>query len=129
MRNFVLWLILLVIGVLIGFVPQRIKAHRLQRQVDSCDAGLQLAQAQQSATLMYVSATQLNYGLAAGYAGQFFNQVRTLAGSTSDVALRSRLSEILSSSEKISADLSKGNPEVVSELQPILLRIEQERGL
>lgn len=74
---------------------------------------------------MYVSATQLNYGLASEYANQFFSQVQQLAGSTRDAGVRSVLSDILSSRDKIVADLAKGNSEVVSELQPILLKVEQ----
>jgi hypothetical protein len=67
----------------------------------------------------------LNYGVAAGYADQFFNQLQKLAGSSHDAALNATLAEIQSSRDKITADLAKGNSQVVSELQPILLKLEQ----
>jgi hypothetical protein len=125
MRKLVLWMSILVLGVLLGFVPQYVKARRLQQQANFCSANLQLAEVQRLAALTYLSATQLNYGVAAGYADQFFNQLQRLAGSSHDAALGTTLGEVLSSRDKITADLAKGNPQVVSELQPILLKLEQ----
>jgi hypothetical protein len=66
----------------------------------------------------------LNYGTASGYANQFFEQARRLAATTSDVSGRSMLSDVLSSRDKITTDLAKGDPQVVSDLQPILLAVE-----
>jgi hypothetical protein len=125
MRKLVLWMSVLVLGMLLGFVPQYVKARRLQQQANFCSANLQLAEVQRLAALTYLSATQLNYGVAAGYADQFFNQLQRLAGSSHDAALDTTLGEVLSSRDKITADLAKGNPQVVSELQPILLKLEQ----
>ncbi len=125
MRKLVLWMSVFVIGMLLGFVPQYVKARRLQQQANFCSANLQLAEVQRLAGLTYLSATQLNYGVAAGYADQFFNQLQRLAGSSHDAALDATLAEIQSARDKITADLAKGNPQVVSELQPILLKLEQ----
>jgi len=125
MRRLVIWLSVFVLGMLLGFVPQYVKAHRLQQQADSCNANLQLAEVQRLAALTYLSATQLNYGVAAGYADQFFTQLQKLAGSSSDTGLRTTLNEIQSSRDKITADLAKGNSQVATELQPILLKLEQ----
>ena len=125
MRNFVLWLVLFAAGLLVGFVPQFLKSHHLGQQLDTCNSNLQLAQIRRLAMLMYLSATQLNYGLAAGYGNQFFDQVQQLAGATSDPGVRSMLSDALSSQDKIIADLSQGNSQVVSELQPLVLKVAQ----
>ena len=124
MRSVRLWLLLFVAGLLIGFIPQYLKARDLKRQVTVCNAAYQLAEVRRLAALTYVTATQLNYGTASGYANQFFEQVRHLAASTSDVSGRSMLSDVLSSRGKITADLAKGDPQVVSDLQPILLAVE-----
>ena len=124
MRSVRLWLLLFVAGLLIGFVPQYLKARDLKRQVNVCNAAYQLAEVRRLAALTYVTATQLNYGTASGYANQFFEQVRHVSASTSDVSGRSMLSDVLSSRGKITADLAKGDPQVVSDLQPILLAVE-----
>lgn len=124
MRNFVLWLVLFVAGLLLGFVPQFLKAHELRKELDTCNASLQLAHIQQSAALTYVSATQLNYGLASGYGNRFFDQAQQLAGTTSDPSVRSMLTDVLSLRERITSDLSKGNSQVVSALQALVLKVE-----
>jgi hypothetical protein len=124
MRSAKLALLLFIAGLLIGFVPQYLKSRDLKRQVSVCNATYQLAEVRRSASLTYVAATQLNYGTASGYANQFFEQVRRLEASTSDASGRSMLSSVLSSRDKITADLAKGDAQVVSDLQPILLAVE-----
>lgn len=128
MRNFVICLIVLVIGLLGGFIPEYLKAHRAGEQLTTCNAGLELSDVRQSAALMYVSATQLNYGVASGYAQQFYNQVQRLASSASDAGVRASMNDVLSTRDKVTADLAKGSNEVVSELQPVLLKVEQGSG-
>lgn len=124
MRSVRFLLLLFVAGLLAGFVPQYLKARDLKRRLTVCDAAYQLAEVRRSAALTYVAATQLNYGNASGYANQFFAQVGRLQASTSDVTGRSMLSSVLSSRDKITADLAKGDPQVVTDLQPILLAVE-----
>jgi hypothetical protein len=124
MRSVRLWLLLFVAGLLIGFIPQYLKARDLKRQVSVCNSAYQLAEVRRLAALTYVTATQLNYGTASGYANQFFQQVSHLAATTSDVSGRSMLSDVLSSRGKITADLAKGDAQVVSDLQPILMAVE-----
>jgi hypothetical protein len=128
MRNFVISLIVLVVGLLVGFIPEYLKVHRAQEELTTCNAGLELAEARQSAALMYVSATQLNYGVAAGYAQVFYTQVQHLASSASDAGVRANMNDVLSTRDKVTADLAKGSNEVVSELQPVLLEVEQGSG-
>jgi hypothetical protein len=125
MRKSVYGLILFAVGLLVGFVPQYWKAYRLETDLSTCTANLELARARQSAALTYVSATQLNYGMASAYAQQFFGDVGRLATSTSNSSLRNALTTILSSRDKITSDLAKGNSEVVSELQPMVLTLLQ----
>jgi hypothetical protein len=124
MRTIVFWLVLFLAGLLIGFIPQYLKARDLKRQVTVCNAAFQLAEARRLATLTYVSATQLNYGTASAYANQFFDQIHRISTTTSDSSGSAMLTDILSARDKIMNDLSKGNPQVVSELQPIVLEVE-----
>jgi hypothetical protein len=125
MRKLVSWLILFVAGLLVGFIPQYTKARHFEWKANFCDASLQLAQVRRSAALTYVSATQLNYGTASRYANQFFDQAKELAATDTDASIRSMLSDIVSSRNKIMTDLSKGDSQVISELQPILLNVER----
>ena len=124
MRSVRLWLLLFVAGLLIGFIPQYLKVRDMKRQVTVCNAAYQLAEVRRLAALTYVTATQLNYGTASGYANQFFAQVSHLTASTSDVAGRSMLSSVLASRDKVTADLAKGDQQVISDLQAILMAVE-----
>jgi len=123
MRKLVISLVLFAAGLLIGFIPQYSKARRFEGQANSCHANLELAQIRRSAALAYVSATQQNYGTAAGYANQLFDEAQQLSGSDPDPAVHSMLANVLSARDKIMNDLSKANPQVISELQPIVLEI------
>ena len=125
MRKVLTWVIVFVIGFLIGFVPQYWKAHGLREDLSSCTAKADLAKVQQSAALTYVAATQLNYGVASGYAQTFFANAQSLQGSTSDASLKDVLSQVLAARDKITGDLAKGSADVVGELQPLMLKLEQ----
>ena len=125
MRKLLTWVAVFVIGVLLGFVPQYWKAHTLKGQMTSCQARVDLAKVQQSAALTYVAATQLNYGVASGYAQALFANAQTVQSSPSDAATKELLAQILSARDKITTDLAKGSPEVVGDLQPIVLKLEQ----
>ncbi len=125
MRKFLTWFIVFLVGFLIGFVPQYWKAHGLREDLASCTAKTDLAKLQQSASLAYVAATQLNYGVASGYAQAFFASAQTLQGTTTDTSLKDLLSQVLAARDKVTGDLAKGNAEVVGELQPLVLKLEQ----
>ena len=125
MRRLLLWVILLIVGFLLGFVPQYLKAHSLQGQMTQCEASQRFDKVRQYGSLTYVAATQLNYGTASGYAQQFFEQAQQVANSTNDPRVKGILTEVLSGRDKITADLAKGDAAVVSELQALILKLEQ----
>ena len=125
MRNFLTWVVVFIVGLLIGFVPQYWKAHGLRQDLNSCTAKADLARVQQSAALTYVAATQLNYGVASGYAQTFFAGAQTLQGTTTDASVKDVLSQVLAARDKITGDLAKGSSDVVGELQPLVTKLEQ----
>jgi hypothetical protein len=123
MRRLMLVVIVFVAGLLIGFIPQYEKARHFEWQAAYCNGQLQLAQIRRAGTLTYLSATQLNYGTAAQYAKELFEEAQQL-NSSSDTATRNMANDILSARDKITTDLAKGNAQVVSELQPLLAALE-----
>jgi len=125
MRNFLTWVIVFVVGLLIGFVPQYWKARGAREELTSCHTRADLAKVQQSAALTYLAATQLNYGLASGYAQTFFANAQSVQATTPDAAIKDTLTQVLAARDKVTADLAKGSPEVVAELQPLILKLEQ----
>jgi hypothetical protein len=131
-KRLLLWLVLLAIGFLGGFIPQYLRSTELQRtlsavrnQLQTCLAGEEVARLRDTAALMYLEATQKNYGTSAGYAGQFFEQAQHLASNTQNEALRNVLREVLQTRDQITADLAKADPAVVPEMQTVLAKVEQ----
>jgi hypothetical protein len=131
-NNLIVWPILLIVGFLAGFIPQYSKANRLEQRVSASTAQIeasqrseQLSQLRDAATLMYLEATQKNYGTSGEDANRFFDQAQRLANSTQDEALRNLLGGTLTMRDRIIADLANGDAAVVSEMQPILAKVEQ----
>ena len=133
MRNkFVLWFLLVLTGFLIGFILQYSRLQRVQqelsastKQLGSCQASQQLSQLRDTATMMYQEAVQKNYGKAGEYSKEVFDQAQQIASSTEDPALRNLLRDTLASRDQITADLAKGDAAALSEIQPVLSKLEQ----
>jgi len=66
-----------------------------------------------------------NYGKAGEYSGEVFHQAQQIASSTEDPALRNLLREVLVTRDQITADLAKGDPAALSEIQRLLSNLEQ----
>lgn len=120
MKNRVIAWIVLLIGVfLLGFLPEYRKVKRLEddlRQIRQENSQLQL---RDLAGLAYFHASQKNYGLAAETSTRFFNIVRETASHKPDAG--KPLQDLLSSQDKITAELAKGDPGVVNDLQALML--------
>ena len=132
MRKLGLWFVLLITGFLTGFIFQYSRLQRVQqelsastKQLGSYQSSQQLAQLRYTTTMMYLEVVQKNYGKAGEYSGKVFNQAQQIASSTEDPALRNLLREVLVTRDQITADLAKGDPAALSEIQRVLSNLEQ----
>ena len=131
-QKLVLWFLLMFTGFLIGFILQYSRLQRIQddmsastKQLGSCKSSQQLAQLRDTTTMMYLEVVQKNYGKAGEYSGEVFDQAQQIASSTEDPALRNLLREVLVTRDQITADLAKGDPAALSEIQRLLSNLEQ----
>ena len=131
-QKLVLWFLLVLTGLVIGFILQYSRLQRVQeelsastKQLGSCKSSQQLAQLRDTTTMMYLEVVQKNYGKASEYSGEVFNQAQQIASSTEDPALRNLLREVLVTRDQITADLAKGDPAALSEIQRLLSNLEQ----
>jgi len=131
-RKLVFWLVFLIAGFLIGFILQYSRLERIQqelsastKQLGSCQSSQQLAQLRDTATMMYLEAVSKNYGKAGEYSRRVFDQAQQIAISTEDPALRTLLRDALATRDQITADLAKGDGAALSEIQPVLFKLEQ----
>ena len=131
-HKLVLWVLLLLAGFLIGFILQYSRLQRVQqelsvstKQLGSCQSSQQLSQLRDTATMKYLEVLQKNYGRAGEYSRQVFDQAQQIASGTEDPALRNLLRDTLATRDQITADLAKGAEAALSEIQPVLSKLEQ----
>src|SRR5512146_1476234 len=106
---------------LIGFVPQAIKASRLDAELRDSRATLAGADLRDLAGLAYLQANQKNYGLASDTCIRFFNQVRATANQTQDAGRQKAIEDLLTPRDRITGELAKGDAAVIGELQDLFL--------
>jgi hypothetical protein len=75
--------------------------------------------------VMYLEAVEKNYGKSGEYSKEFFDQAQRIVGSAEEPALRNLLHDILATRDQITADLARGDSTVLSEIQPVLSKLEQ----
>jgi hypothetical protein len=131
-RKLALWFVLFIAGFLVGYILQYTTLQRVQReltastnQLGSCRSGEQSSHVRDTATMMYLEVVQKNYGKAGEYSKDFFDQAQRIVSSTDDPVLRNLLRDTLATRDQITADLAKGDGAALSEIQPVLLRLEQ----
>ena len=131
-RKLFLWFVLLIAGFITGFIPQYARLQRVQqelsastKQLGSCQSSGQSSQLRDTATMMYLETVQKNYGRAGEYSKEFFDQAQRIVSSTEDPALRNLLRDTLTTRDQITADLAKGDAAALSEIQPVLSKLEQ----
>jgi hypothetical protein len=131
-HKLVLWFLLVLAGFLMAFLLQYSRLQRVQqelsastKQLGSCQSSQQLSQLRDTATMMYLEAVQKNYGKAGEYSSEVFDQAQQIASSTEDPVLRNLLRDTLATRDQITGDLAKGDAAALSEIQPLLSKLEQ----
>jgi hypothetical protein len=118
----------LIVVFLAGFLPQYVKANRLDNELRQARHEYESAEIRDLAGLAYVQANQKNYGIAAETTARFFGRVREMANQTTDAAAKKSLEDLLASRDKITADLAKGDAGVMSDLQELFAKTRQATG-
>src|SRR5664279_1864054 len=131
-RRLAVWFVLFIAGFLFGYILRYTTLHRVQgeltastNQVESCRRGEESSHLRDAATMMYLEVVQKNYGKAGEYSKGFFDQAQRIGSSTDDPVFRNLLADILATRDQITADLAKGDSSALSEIEPVLLRLEQ----
>jgi hypothetical protein len=125
MNRIIAVMILLVAAFLAGFVPQYIKVKRLQSDLSLARQENALAELRDLAGLAFVQTSQKNYGLAAATSNRFFARTREVANQLPDANERKALEDLLASQDKIVAELAKGDPAALGDLQALFDKTRQ----
>ena len=121
--------VLLVVVFLAGFLPSYAKANRLENELREARRVHSLAQLRDLACLAYFQANQKDYGLAAGTSTRFFDRTREVANQSPEASVRKPLEDLLSLRDPITAELAKGDPGVLSDLQALFMKTRQATAI
>ena len=110
---------------LLGFIPQYLKANRLQSELRQSQQESAGAELRDLIGLAYVQANQKNFGLAAETSSRFFGRAREMVGQAQDAANRKALEDLLASRDKVTAELAKGDAAVMGDLQDLFVKTRQ----
>ena len=121
--------VLLIVAFLAGFLPSYAKANRLENELREARREHSLAQLRDLACLAYFQASQKDYGLAAGTSTRFFDSTREVANRAPDSSVKTSLEDLLSLRDKITAELAKGDPAVLSDLQTLFVKTRQATAI
>jgi hypothetical protein len=128
-RKLIFWLILFLVVLLLGFVPQYQKARGLSQQLDaakselaSCHSDVRLSQVLDLASMTYLETNRKNYGIASGYASRLFDLAQQLSGETSAPSVKAGLNEMLASRDAVTAGLAAGDAASLAQIEKLLLK-------
>ena len=124
--NKIIVAVVLLAGVfLVGFLPQYAKVKRLDNELRAARRENALAQLRDLVGLAFFQASQKNYGLAADTSARFFNRTREAIDQTPDSSGRKPLENLLTFRETITAELARGDPEVLNDMQALFVKTHQ----
>jgi hypothetical protein len=131
-RKLALWFVLLIVGFLTGFILQYCQTAAgtagtvcLDKTIGLLSGQRRIVAASRHSDRDVSGGCAKNYGKAGAYSKEFFDQAQRIQSSTEDPALRNLLRDTLATRDQITADLAKGDAAALSEIQPLLSKIEQ----
>jgi hypothetical protein len=124
-----LWVILLVGGFLLGFVPEYRKNRELAGQlesplktIDALKLQLELGELRDDAGLMLLELSRQNYGLARDHASTYYSKLNDLISESQDENLKKSLTELSATRDSLMVSLTTATSNSLTAAQPIVLR-------
>jgi hypothetical protein len=124
-----LWVILLVGGFLLGFVPEYRKNRELAAQlesplktIDALKLQLELGELRDDAGLMLLELSRQNYGLARDYASTYYGKLNDLISESRNESLKKSLTELSATRDSLMVSLAAATSNSLTVAQPIVLR-------
>ncbi len=123
MRNRFVWLaVALIVVFLLGYVPAQLRSAKSDTLLRAAQQQLEDARLRDEIAQTYILAAQKNYGLAAQNSTRFFNAVQQAAGKPENAERKPALDAIFGYRDKVTAELARGDPAVLGDLQDLFLK-------
>ena len=124
-----LWLILLLGGFLLGFVPEYQKNRALQVQLEGPEKAInalkqqiQTAELRDAAGLMFLELSRENYGLARDHANDYSNKLKDLISQSQDETQKKSLAELAVAQDALTTGLATPTPALLPAARTVVLR-------
>jgi hypothetical protein len=125
-RNRLLVYAIVLAGVfLLGFVPQYVKANRLNREVQTLSWQNQIVTARDLIGIVFLDVANNNFGIASRDASTFFDHIRQMLDRATDPGDREALQRISARRDSITAALAKADPAARVQVQEIFTQMHK----
>jgi hypothetical protein len=111
-------------ALLIGYIPQFLKARALNQQVEmvrqqlaGCQSRARVAGLRDLMGLAYVEVNQKNFGLAAQHVSRFYERASLVRAEVADPGLERVLDEAMTRRDEITAGLARGDAAVAAPIE------------
>src|SRR5215471_6093030 len=124
-----LWLVLLLIGLGVGFVPEYLKNRELrselenpQKTIDALNLQIQMSQLRDEASLALLEISRQNFGLARDHVGEYYTKLKDVTDTVQDPVLKKSLQDLAMTRDAITADLATATNAAMGAWQPVVLK-------
>jgi len=122
-----LWLVLLLIGLGVGFVPQYLKNRELQAElenpqktIDALNLQIQLGQLRDEASMALLEISSQNLGLARDHVEEYYTKLKDLSDNAQDPMLKKSLQDLSMTRDAVTTDLATATGAALTAWQPIV---------
>ena len=122
-----LWLVLLLIGLGVGFVPQYLKTRELraelenpQKTIDALNLQIQLGQLRDEASMALLEISSQNFGLARDHVAEYYTKLKDLSDNAQDPMLKKSLQDLSMTRDAVTTDLATATGAALTAWQPIV---------
>lgn len=124
-----LWLVLLLVGLGLGFIPEYLKNRELrtelsnpQKTIDALNLQIQFSELRDDASLALLEISRQNFGLARDHANDYYAKLKDLTDAVEDPALKKSLQDLSMNRDVITGELSTANAAALAAWQPVVLK-------
>jgi hypothetical protein len=124
-----LWLVLLLVGLGLGFVPEYLKNRELraelanpQKTIDTMNLQIQLGQLRDEASMALLEISRQNFGLARDHVSEYYTKLKDISDNVQDPNLKKSLQDLSMTRDAITADLATATGAALTAWQPVVLK-------
>jgi hypothetical protein len=124
-----LWIVLVIAGLALGFIPEYLKNRELrgqlenpQKTIDTLNYQIQLGDLRDASSLALLEISRQNFGLAREHVNDYYIKLMSLTDGMQDPAMKKSLQDLSSTHDGITTALTTANASSLTAWQPVVLK-------